>query len=288
VLSLDQVVDPRPLGLARIVIGLAALVALAQAWAVMVAASGPRLDLPISSALPELTPQRAGLLVVPGLVAAVLLTLGLFSRVAALAVAASVGAVFAWEQQTYSSHSMLIGWLAVWLAFARPDAAWSWRARERGRAQVRLRDQLPLMTQLSVCYLFAAVAKLNPGFLSGDELRSTTSVAAPGAFFTVAAVGTVLVELTLACLLWSSRAQPLVMTAGAALHLGIPLSMSSNWVSLSLFSLVCLALYPLFWSLRSRRPGGEAGPSLRRPAARAPRTWGAPQGAVAAQNPERL
>jgi hypothetical protein len=267
VLNLDRVVDPRPLALARIVVGLCSAVELLQAWAVLDAASGPRLELPLFTWLPDVTTQRAGVVVILGLLAAVLLTLGLLSRAAGLVLALVVGALFVWEQQTYSSHLMLSGWLALWLAFARPDAAWSLRSREHGRRTVRLRDQLPLMTQLSVCYLFAAIAKLNAGFLSGDELRSMTDVPAPDGLFTVAAIGTVVVELSLASLLWSARFRPLVMAAGVVMHLSIPLTMSSNWVSLSLFSLTCLSLYPLFWSMKDPDPGsglGGAGEGARR------------------------
>ena len=259
-LNLDRVVDPRPLALARIVIGLCSVVNLMQAWAVLSAAAGPKLDLPLFAWLPEVTVGRASVVVVLGLLAAILLTLGLLSRAAGLVLAVVVGALLMWEQQTYSNHLMLTGWLALWLAFARPDAAWSLRSREHGRLTVRLRDQLPLMTQLSVCYLFAAIAKLNTGFLSGDELRNMTDVPAPDALFPVAAVATVIVELSLASLLWSSRARRLVMAAGVGMHVSIPLTMSSNWASLSLFSLACLSLYPLFWSMTSL--GTSAGAPL--------------------------
>lgn len=247
-LNLDRVVDPRPVALARIVVGACAAVNLLQVWAVLGAAAGPKLNLPLFAWLPEVTEARAGVVVIVGLLAAVLLTLGLLSRASGVVLALVIGAVFMWEQQTYSSHLMLSGWLALWLAFARPDAAWSLRSRERGRRTVLLRNQLPLMTQLSVCYLFAAIAKLNAGFLSGDELRGMSNVHVPDALFLVAAIGTVVVELSLASMLWSPRARPWVMCAGVAMHLSIPLTMSNNWLSLSLFSLTCLALYPLFWT----------------------------------------
>jgi hypothetical protein len=255
--DLDRVVDPRPVAVARITIGVCAWVNLLQAWVVLSRAAGPRLALPLWDPLPAVTQGRATGVVLLGLVAATLVVIGVGTRAAALLLAAVVLGLFAWEQQTYSSHLMLTGWLALWLSRSRSDAAWSWRALHGDRSEVRVHHQLPLMTQLSVCYLFAAVAKLNPGFLSGDELRRMAALPGPDELYPVAAVATVAVEVSLAFLLWVPRVRLLAMAAGLALHVSIPLTMAGNRISLVVFSASCLSLYPLFLGADAREPSAR-------------------------------
>jgi hypothetical protein len=155
---------------------------------------------------------------------------------------------FVWEQQTYSNHMMFIAWLALWLAVVPSDASWSLAARERGGRTVCWGDQVLLMAQLSVCYLFAALSKLNPGFLSGDGLQSyvTVRVDLPGPVWAVLAGAAVLTELGLSLGLWLPRTRWVAGVAGLLLHLTILVAMWSHAWALSAFGIACLALYPMF------------------------------------------
>ena len=79
-----------------------------------------------------------------------------------------------------------------------------------GRPSVVWWPQLLMMTQLSVCYLFSALSKVNAVFLSGVPLSTWVWIDLPWQFYTVAAVSTVAVELVIAFGLWfrSSRRSP--------------------------------------------------------------------------------
>jgi hypothetical protein len=112
------------------------------------------------------------------------------------------------------------------------------------------------MSQLSVCYLFAALSKLNPGFLSGEALQSYVSVRVdlPGPLWAVLAVGAVLTELGLSVALWLPRTRWLAGLAGVLLHLTILVAMWSDAWALTAFAVACLSQYPMFFAARPAVP----------------------------------
>jgi hypothetical protein len=243
---LSTQVDPRPLAVARIGVGLSAVLNVVDQVYTLRATTQGDVAFPLWGWLPAVSGVGIAAYAVVALSAALALVTGVASRAAAAALVLSTWFVFAWEQQTYSNHMMLTAWLALWLVLAPSDAAWSLRARAEGRGVVRLGDQVLLMSQLAVCYLYAALVKLNPGFLSGDLLREFVSLDLPSFVWPAAAVGTVVTELALVVGLWFRRTRWLVAAAGLGLHLSIPLAMPGNAWSLLAFSLQCLSLYPLF------------------------------------------
>ena len=101
------------------------------------------------------------------------------------------------------------------------------------------------MTQLSACYLFAALAKLNPDFLSGEVLRQFLTVSLSTEATRVLAAMTVAAEFFLAFGLWLTATRWLAAAVGIGLHLTIPVMMSDRF-GLVCFSLTCLSLYPMF------------------------------------------
>ena len=259
--SLSTRVDPRPLAVARIGVGLSALLNVVDQVYTLRATTQGDVALPVSDWLPAVTGAGIAVYAMVALTAAIGLVVGVASRAAAGTLVLSTWFVFAWEQQTYSNHMMLTAWLALWLVLAPSDAAWSLRARVEGRGVVRFGDQVLLMSQLSVCYFFAALVKLNPGFLSGDLLSEFVSLDLPSWLWSAAALGAVVTEMGLVVGLWFRRTRWLAAAAGLGLHLSIPLAMPGNAWSLLAFSLQCLALYPLFLSLGvglvQREPTGE-------------------------------
>ena len=111
-----------------------------------------------------------------------------------------------------------------------------------------------LCAQVSIVYGFAALAKLNPDFLSGSVvasyLRRDGPLAVPGAWrslepMLVLSLLAICSEAFLAFALWMPRWRPAAMVVGLGLHVFI-----AGWLSptssLIVFSLLMLPLYLLF------------------------------------------
>lgn len=246
---LKQEVDPRPLAVARIAVAVAAVLNLVEAAAVLDAAA--RLDArdPALAFLPPVTSTGAVALLLTGVVAALLLALGAFPRPAAITVAVLLLGAGVWDHQAYSNHFTLTGLCAAWLAFSRSDAAWSIRSHVRGRRPVERSHQILLMGQITTCYLFAALVKLNESFLSGAVLDSVLTVKLAPEVLPVLALAAVATELFLAVGLWVRRTRVLALAAGVGLHGSIVvLMMESERLGLLAFGLVCVGLYPLFFA----------------------------------------
>lgn len=244
--ALSARVDPRPLALARIGVGLAMSLNVVEAVFRLRATTHGDVALPLASWIPAVTSAGIAVYAVVALTAGLSLVLGVASRVASGVLVLSTWFVFAWEQQTYSNHMMLAAWLALWLVLTPSNVAWSLRPSREGRGFVTFSDQVLLMSQLSVCYFFAALVKLNPGFLSGDLLRGFVRLEFPAWVWVSAAIGTVVTEMFLVFGLWFRQTRWVAAAAGLALHLSIPIAMPGDAWPLLAFSLLCLSLYPLF------------------------------------------
>lgn len=256
--ALSQVRDGRALALARIGVGLGGLLCGLELFVVLgEVAGGEVLALPMWG-LPAVSGAVAA--VVPALVAvaALFVLVGLFTRPAALLLAGSLATAVVVEEQTYSNHLTLCAWSALWLVLSRADARWSLRARIDGPRTVQLGDQLLLMTQLTVVYLFTGLLKINERFLSGEIVAVNSWIEIPDQMASLMAVGAVVTEVGLAIGLWLPRVRWWVAAAGVGLHVAIPFFMVAPGVWT--FSVLSLSLYPLFlWgppAIRAWRPGG--------------------------------
>lgn len=249
-LRLDDVVDGRALAVARIGVGVSGLLNCLEGWvkARTIIDSGS-LRVPSAEWVPLLTTGSAGATAGLGACAALFLVVGLGTRPAAAALAAALGAMVLLEQQTYSNHLALTMWCALWLTASRSDARWSLRARISGARDVRIADQVLLMTQLSVVYAFTGALKVNPEFLSGRVIQGATSLSIPDPLAQAMAVASVVTELALAVGLWIPGLRWLVAVAGLGLHLSIPFVMD-HAAPLVSFSIGVLVLYPLFFVAR--------------------------------------
>jgi hypothetical protein len=154
--------------------------------------------------------------------------------------------VFLWDQQTYSSHRWLALLLVTYLIFARSDSAWT--LRSGGGTSIPMWPQFLMMSQLSVCYFFAAISKLNGSFLSGVPLSHWVWLPLPFWMFVLMAWATIAVELFLAVALWSRRVRKIAVALGVALHLSIVIALADQTLPLIAFAVSCLSLYPLFLS----------------------------------------
>jgi hypothetical protein len=165
----------------------------------------------------------------------------------------------------YTAPLYLLGLLAVLLAASQCGASVSLDARRFG-AQERVPGAAVTLirVQISVVYLFAAIAKLNWDFLSGNVvfLGARGSVLAPDldsvahpALFATLAVATIALELFIAGGLWVRAARPAVFAAGLAMHIGMVLMLgrAATLAGLAVFALLMLSSYLLFLDLPARR-----------------------------------
>ena len=248
---LSDVIDGRALAVARIGIGVAALINLVEVqMKIDHVLFNETLRMPMWTWLPNLSTGLMTFASALGVMAAVAVVCGVFTRSAALSLCVLLMALLAWEQQVYSNHLVLSAWCLLWLALSRADARWSFAARIRGPRDVTFADQLLLMTQLSVVYLFTGSLKVNEHFLSGRVIQEWSHLVLPGWTWTAMAGAAVATEVSLAVGLWIPRVRWIVAAAGLGLHLTIPFVMIMP-APLLTFSLLMLSLYPLFL-VRSR------------------------------------
>ena len=239
----DIQVDPRPVALARIGLGVATVANAVEMHALLNGIANGKLRVPVFAAVPPPTELAVGLYLVVALAAGMAVVVGWRTApMAGLSTMLNIW-LFLWDQQTYSGHRFLATLLVAYLVFARSDAVWS--VSRRG-GDVPWWPQLLMMTQLSVCYFFAAITKISPLFLSGVPLSQWVWAPLPWWMFMSMAVGTVMVELFLAFGLWGRRTVRAAVGTGVLLHTSIVLLIEDQTVPLIAFSLTCLSLYWLF------------------------------------------
>jgi uncharacterized membrane protein YphA (DoxX/SURF4 family) len=198
---------------------------------------------------------------------ALALAVGLGSRAAALGLAALTAFLIA-VADLYSNHLYFLGTLTLLLGLTDCGAAVSVDARLRGASRERV-SRLPvtlIQTQVSVVYLFSALAKVNSDFVPGNTifLHLQSAWAAPDVdalarvpVFMGMAVGAILLEVFIAFALWFARTRPVAFGAGLALHAGMVLVLSQGalgFARLTLFAFLTLSCFLLFLDVP---PGGR-------------------------------
>jgi predicted DCC family thiol-disulfide oxidoreductase YuxK len=262
--SLSQRVQPftgsrgpsRPLALARIGIAIAVLLELPNTGKVLMQLDDPGIiRAPIFPWTPALDDGLA--LVLMGLWAAttVALLLGWRTRRAAAALCATLATVLLLDQQLYSNHLYLMVLLSGLLAVADSGAALSLDARRSGeRGEVSRWPVSLLRFQVSVAYGFAALAKLNPDFLSGStvaiSLRDSGPLAIPDAWrsfepMLILAVMAVCAEAFIAVAIWSKDLRPLAFVVALGLHGSLAIWFAPTY-PLIIFAAVMLPVLILF------------------------------------------
>lgn len=244
-------ISARPLGLARIIVGAAALIRLVVAAGVLSRLTDPEtLRTPYVDWFPEPTTVLVVVILTVWGVAGVLFMLGWKVTLSGSALLAAIAMTLAIDMQAYSNHLYLMAWLVLLMVIADAGAGFSVIGADR--AVVRW-PVLLIMVQASIVYGFSALTKLNDSFLSGEVLAGVLSgglVPLPDslripAFLAPLAGVVVIVEVFLALFLWMRRFRPAAFVLGLGLHLGITLLMTDS-LELLVFSLEMLALYPLF------------------------------------------
>ncbi len=261
-------VDARPLAVLRIVIGATAFVRALVAYGILERLSRPTtMRLPYVPWLPQLGPAGIPWLVALWAGAALLFTCGCWTRTAGVVLAAAMSYVLLLDEQTYSNHLYLLVLVVLLLVLANAGGALGVDAR-RGRVRPHAEAYAVwlLRTQVSATYAFAALAKLNPVYLSGATLAGYMSadllVALPEAmrlpFVLACSWGTIALELGLAVALWSARWRRVAVAAGVALHVGmVALLPPAARMQLAIFAVEMVTLYVVFFVPLPSRAGAD-------------------------------
>ncbi|MEX0790234.1 MAG: HTTM domain-containing protein [Actinomycetota bacterium] len=258
----DQRATSLPIGLARIGVGLAALLGAVEAQAGL-----RRLHEPDLLKLPRfdfvsIVPEAAiGLLVGLWVLAGVAFCLGWRSRPAGTILVGLATYTLLLDFQLYSNHFYLLILLTLLLTLADSSAAVSIDARRRGRAASIPAWPVALIRVLvSIVYGFAVLAKLNPYFLSGLVLRTNMQIPGidrlPGWIFLLLAVASLATEAFLGVAFWSRRLRFLAFVVGVAFHLTI-LATMRVLPDLLTFSLLMASAYLAFFSTFEARSPNE-------------------------------
>src|SRR5688572_6287434 len=146
--------------------------------------------------------------------AAMAFVIGWKTRIAGAVLACVIGYSLLLDQQLYSNHLYLLFLIVMLLTIADSGAAISIDARQAERASMPGWPIWLLKAQVSIVYIFSAIAKLTPQYLSGEVL--TESLKQTG-FFTVPmawrvpvamkllAIVAIAMELFVGLGLWSRR-----------------------------------------------------------------------------------
>ena len=224
---------------------------------------------------PAIGPWQWGLLTtlnsVPGLavvflatlVAAIALTIGASPRVAAVVVLLGLIAFERRNPYVLNSGDVLLRVMAVYLVFAPSGESLSWDRWRRDRATFwEFPRRAPwamrmLQVQVSIIYLAAVWAKVQGDVWRNgtavsyalrmlDQLRAPSPevVAANGLLTEWLTFATLLIELSVAILVWNRRLRPWVLGAGALLHLGIEVFIMVGFFSIGMWVLYLVFLTP--------------------------------------------
>jgi Vitamin K-dependent gamma-carboxylase len=235
--------DARPIAVARMGLGIATILNAVEMFVLLGQIASGKVAMPVIPGAPQPSMTAVYVYVVLAVLAGAAITVGWHASRAAFVSTLLSFLVFFWDQQTYSSHRLLATLLVCYLIFACSDAKWAVRRQER---PVPWWPQLLMMTQLSVCYFFAAVSKINGAFIYGGPLANWIWVPFPRWFFLLMAVATIAIEIFLAFGFWFRQSRRLAVILGLLLHGSIVLLMRDQTLPLIAFSLTCLSVYGLF------------------------------------------
>jgi len=253
---LVELAPSRPLAIARVGVALAVLLELPNSAKVLMQMDDPGIiRVPLLPWSPAVNDGTAWVLIGLWGVTAVAMLVGWRTRLAAAALCVTLASVLVLDQQLFSNHLYLMVLLTALLAFANSGAAISvdsWRSGEQ--KEVSRWPVWLLQVEVSVVYLFAAAAKVNPDFLSGSavatSLRRVGPLAVPDAWrsmepMLILAVMAVCAEAFLAVAIWSRRWRPTAFVVALGLHASLALWFSPTY-PLIIFAVAMMPLLVLF------------------------------------------
>ena len=248
---------------ARIMIGVTSMLAAFEMWRLLPHFLMPTvIRLPYFEWLPVLPIGSAWAFILLWVLSSIAFVIGWKTRIAGAVLACVIAYSLLLDQQLYSNHLYLLFLIVGLLTIADTGAAISMDARPMERATVPGWPIWLLKVQVSIVYIFSAIAKLTPQYLAGEVL--TESLKQHG-FFTVPigwrvpvamkalAIVAIVMELFVGLGLWSRRLRPVAVMAGVLFHMFIIAALDSSRLSLSIFALEMFAVYLLFFDEHRER-----------------------------------
>ena len=244
--------NPRPLGIARIGIGIAFLIDWLNKIDRREATFNPDLfHYPWADWLPILPPEYSYLPFVLWFIGGLGFIVGYRTRFSGAIAIVGNGLYFFADRQNYSNHGYLLLLLIFLLILADSGAALSLDGRKQKPRLVSAWVVDLLKIQLSIVYFFTFIVKLRPDWLSGalmylnlNGMLAPYLSHIPGIYRGLAWLA-LIAEGFLFWALWSKRWRELAFLVGFMLHLGILFIVKSS-LGLISFGLLSLSLYPLF------------------------------------------
>lgn len=241
--------SPRAIAFARTGLGVACVLFSVEMTALLLAIAHGDMPFPMLPGTPAITETLALTYFCVSAVLGICIVIGFHTAFAAWVTIAMYVGLLLLDQQAYSHHGWLLSLMLAWLALAGPDRVHAVRHQSTARAAPWA--QLLMMSQLSVCYLFAAVSKVNGDYLSGAQFSSWLRWDLGHELNQAIALGSVLTELFLAIGFWIPRVRGAAVLAGLGLHGSIVVMMAAGTLPFLTFALMCVSLYPLYYGLRA-------------------------------------
>ncbi len=186
---------------------------------------------------------------------AIFFTIGFGARLSGALLAFSIVLVLGIDQQFYSNHLYLLLTLVVLLTLAGPGVRYSVdNRRAPGDGAVPRWAVTLIMLQLTSVYGFAAITKLNDGFLSGRVMERAFDPAMLERVETLISLETlallaIATELFLAVAFWHQRLQLVALPVAAGFHIANVVIMGSgSRLNLSIFALVMLSMMVVYFT----------------------------------------
>lgn len=252
----SRLVSPRAAGIARVAIGVAAILkALERAPVIERLAQPDVLGTPYITGQPSIVGVPTELVLLTWIALGVAFALGAYTTIVGASLTALLAAVLLSDQQLYSNHLYLLTCLVGLLTLARSGAALSVdEQRGRGKAAIPAWPLDLVRLQVIVVYLFAGISKINLGYLSGSVVATSLRREGPLAFpqewmtfevMATLAVMSILAEVGLAAGLAVRRWRRTAFVVGLGLHTTIALWFEPT-IPLLIFAVISLAPYVVF------------------------------------------
>ncbi len=246
---LSKTTDARPLAVARIVIGGAAFLRGMVSYHLFDRVLTPGVvRAPFFDWVPDMTRTAMPWYTAVWLLVAGAFALGYRTRLSGMILVGLIAYHLAAGGSFFWSHIYFLGCLILLLTVADAGADLSFDHAARGGRTVPLWGVVLLKLHISIVYGVAALAKLNPEFLSGAVLERgllRPEFLKTPEFLVALAWGTIAYECGMAIALWVKPMRPWAIGTGLLFHASIPLLMGLTG-GLVVFSTSITATYVLF------------------------------------------
>ena len=182
------------------------------------------------------------------------LTLGHRARLGAGVLCAMSIGLHVVDQNFWAHHVYFMTLVLLLLTIIDSDASLSlrWLRDQRPERDVLWWPVWLVQVQLTLAYLFTAIAKLNPAFLDGAVLQTALELPPDWAWLSPwIALPALVAEFFIGVALWVPSLRPWAMLVGFGLHGLVPVLMGP-YVGLLVFTLLVWSVYILFVDDRPR------------------------------------